>query len=181
MALPTAPFTRADAQRAFEAWGANCGPGAIAAIMGLTLDEVRPLMGDFERKRYTNPTLMWDTLGRIGRPWSRMRAPLTWPVHGLCRIQWHGPWMDEGVPIAARYRHTHWVAARSAPGAIAVFDINAISVGGWLPLKVWGDELVPWIIAEAVPRGNGAWTLTHVVEIAEAAEAVQPCMFGGAA
>lgn len=75
------------------------------------------------------------------------------------------------VPIAARYHHTHWVAARSAPSCIAVFDINAIAVGGWIPLKVWSEQLVPWLIREAVPRGNGALTLTHVVEVAQAAAA----------
>lgn len=36
-------FTLEDAQRASQEWGANCGPGAIAAIMGMTLDEVRPV------------------------------------------------------------------------------------------------------------------------------------------
>lgn len=31
-------FTMDDMIRANEEWGANCGPGAIAAIMGMTLD-----------------------------------------------------------------------------------------------------------------------------------------------
>ena len=46
-------FTAEAADRAYDEWGANCGPGAIAAICGLTLDELRPHMGDFEGKRYT--------------------------------------------------------------------------------------------------------------------------------
>jgi len=45
----------AEAQTAWDVWGCNCGPGAIAAILNMRLDEVRPLMGDFESKRYTNP------------------------------------------------------------------------------------------------------------------------------
>jgi hypothetical protein len=53
-------FTEADAHRAYDEWGANCGPGALAAIAGLTLDKVRALMGDFETKGYTNPTLMYE-------------------------------------------------------------------------------------------------------------------------
>src|SRR5580700_11291869 len=47
-------FTPADADRAYEEWGMNCGPSALAAVMGMTFDEVRPHMGDFERKHYTN-------------------------------------------------------------------------------------------------------------------------------
>jgi hypothetical protein len=55
-----------DAEHANDVWGCNCGPGALAAITGLTLDQVRPHMGDFERKRYTNPTLMFAALKSIG-------------------------------------------------------------------------------------------------------------------
>lgn len=164
-ATPSLRFSASDAQAANETWGCNCGPGALAAVLGLTLDEVRPLLQGFEAKRYMNPTMMWDALARSGRRWHRMRPPLTWPTHGLARIQWHGPWMDDGVPIKARYRHTHWVAAQSRPGSIGIFDINAMSSGGWIALKDCGTVLVPWLISEAVPRGNGQWSITHVVEV----------------
>jgi len=168
--IPLPRFTAADAQRASDDWGCNCGPGAVAAIMGLTLDEVRPFMGpEFERKRYTNPTLMFGVLSRIGRPWRSRRQPLDWPKHGLVRIQWHGPWMAETVPIRARYRMTHWVAAMRIEGrGIGVFDINAIASGGWVSLKAWSEILVPWILDEAVPRADGKWSLTHVIEVAPA-------------
>jgi len=78
-------FSAADAERAADEWGMNCGPGAIAAIFGLTLDQVRPFMGDFERKRYTNPTLMFDTLHRlykagICRGWRK--EVKAWPTYG---------------------------------------------------------------------------------------------------
>lgn len=164
---PRVPFTLDDACRAADVWGLNCGPGAIAAVMGMTLDEVRPHMGDFEKKRYTNPTLMWQVLGSIKRPWQKMRAPLTWPTHGLCRVQWHGPWMADGVPMMARYRMTHWVGAQTRNGGkwIDVFDINAMADGGWVSLQDWGKYVVPHILREAVPRADGHWTLTHVVEV----------------
>jgi hypothetical protein len=35
-------FTLDEAQAAADTWGMNCGPGAIAAVLGLTLDELRP-------------------------------------------------------------------------------------------------------------------------------------------
>lgn len=159
-------FTADDAQRAYDAWGSNCGPGALAAIAGLTLEEVRPHLQGFDAKRYTNPTMMFGALDSIGRPWSKVATPITWPCWGLVRVQWHGPWMRPGVPMRARYRHTHWVGACSSPGTIAVFDINAIGNGsGWCSLKDWGEILVPWLLKECVPRADGDWTLTHAIEV----------------
>jgi hypothetical protein len=162
-------FGLEDAQRASTGWGANCGPGAIAAIMGMTLDEVRPYLGDFERKRYTSPTLMREVLDRIGRGYFFNKPPLTWPQYGLARIQWHGPWMTPGVPIGARERHTHWVAScRSGRRGIGIFDINAMSSGGWISLRDWGETLVPWLLKEAVPRADGQWSITHAIEVSRA-------------
>lgn len=163
-------FTQEDAALAHDTWGANCGPGAIAAICGLTLDELRPQMGDFEAKRYTNPTLMWEVLDRLGVEWGLQTiTPFTWPRYGLARIQWEGPWTAPGVPMRARYRHTHWVAVqrrRLIPDDVGIFDINAMASGGWVGLKDWEDVIVPWILAECEPGNCGAWHITHAVEIA---------------
>lgn len=160
-------FTVDDQQRATDVWGANCGPGAIAAMVGMTLDEVRPHMGDFEAKRYTNPTLMWETLNRLGVRWQKVKPPLTWPEWGLARIQWHGPWTAPGVPARVAYRHTHWVGAYSGRNSIGIFDINALNNGtGWCSLKDWGEMLVPWLLKDIEPGADGLWSLTHVIEIA---------------
>lgn len=161
----TAPFSAQDAERASDEWGANCGPGALAAIAGLTLDQVRPHMGDFELKRYTNPSLMKFALRSlclvtkttIGRP--------AWPLYGLARIQWEGPWMAEGVPIGARYRATHWVAVQSPRAEVMIFDINAIAVGGWIAADLWARDLVPWLLKQCQPRANGKWHITHAIEV----------------
>ncbi len=167
---PFAPkFNVQDAERASDEWGMNCGPGAISAILGMTLEEVRPFMGDFESKRYTNPALMLDTLHRlhvagICRGWRK--ADPTWPVYGLVRIQWEGPWTKPGVPMRARYRHTHWVGAASFGGEIGVFDINCINNGsGWIALDHWRTNLVPWLLQECVPRASGGWHITHAIEV----------------
>jgi hypothetical protein len=162
-------FTQQDAERASDEWGCNCGPSAIAAILQLTLDEVRPHMGDFETKRYTNPTLMFETLDRLRvagvcRGWRP--GPKLWPAYGLVRIQWEGPWTEPGVPMRVRYRHTHWVGAAQANDRIGVFDINAMNNGsGWCRVEDWRDTLVPFIIEECVPRGNGKWHITHAIEV----------------
>jgi hypothetical protein len=50
-------------------------------------------------------------------------------------------------------------------GADHIFDINAMSAGGWLPLAEWSQELVPWLLKQVEPKANGKWHLTHVVEI----------------
>ncbi len=168
MILPK--FTAEEMDRANEVWGANCGPGAIAAICGLTLDELRPLMGDFEGKHYTNPTLMFEVLQRIGVRFRYRGGYLgmqNWPTWGLARIQWEGPWTADGVPIRARYRHTHWVGVCARDAAdVGIFDVNAMANGtGWCSLADWRTGIVPYILAECVPRASGGWHITHAVEI----------------
>lgn len=164
-------FTPEDAVRAYEDWGCNCGPSALAAIAGLTLDEVRPHMGDFESKGYTNPTLMFFALESVGRmvrirSIARNVAHLEWPHYGLARIQWEGPWTRAGVPVRARYRHTHWVGAARRNGEVGIYDINAMGNGsGWCRLSDWEQVIVPHILAECVPRASGGWHITHTIEV----------------
>lgn len=158
-------FTLDDAARAFTEWGANCGPGAIAAVLGMTLDELRPRLRDFESKRYTNPSLMYAILRDL-RVTFTVRLGHVWPDYGLVRVQWEGPWTAPGVPIAARYRHTHWVGARHVGPALQVFDINAMCVGGWLGINEWSSALVPWLLRECEPKASGKWHLTHALGVA---------------
>lgn len=181
MSFPGVRFTFDEVLRASDDWGANCGPVAVAAIAGLTLDELRPKLGDFESKRYTNPTLMWEILrnvlgperGREGRElsdeglgrWWKSGWARGWPRYGLVRIQWEGPWMKAGVPIAARYRQTHWVGARHIGDAVQIFDVNAMAAGGWISEANWTGILVPWILGACQPKADGKWHRTHVVEV----------------
>lgn len=177
-----APFTPEQANRAVEAWGANCGPGALAAIFNMTLDEVRPHLGDFESKGYTNPTLMFAALDSLGiakwncRMASKVLGPVGWPKHGLARIQWEGPWTRPGVPARVAYRHTHWVAARryEPTDSMAIFDINAIGMGGWIAEKIWSDSLVPWLLKHCEPKADGKWHITHSLEIGLPPPAIKP-------
>lgn len=164
-------FTLDDAQRAHDEWGANCGPGALAAVTGKTLDEVRPHIKGFDEKRYTNPSMMWAALRSMGVKWQSRMGMLTWPAHGLVRIQWDGPWCNPGVTPLAAYRHTHWIAAQQKenPLSIGIFDVNAMSSGGWISLHDWGESLVPWLLKECVPRASGKWWITHAVEVSDGA------------
>ena len=163
-------FTEQQANDAADEWGFNCGPAAVAAICGLSLIELRPHLGDFERKRYTNPTLMWEILNSLGRHWrstTKTLGGVAWPRYGLARIQWEGPWMNPGVPMAARYRYTHWVGCSYAnAGNIGIWDVNCLNNGtGWVGLHEWTTILVPWLLKECYPKANGKWHLTHSVEI----------------
>lgn len=176
-------FTLADAQAAGDSWGYNCGPAALCAVLGKTPDEIRPHLLDFESKGYTNPTLMAHILRDLGVKFRRKyecQAPFdgrpmmrAWPRFGLVRIQWGGPWTNQGVPMAARYRHTHWIAHRLRdrkrspylPPIREAFDVNALCVGGWLPFTEWANELVPWLLKQVEPKGNGEWWPTHCWEI----------------
>jgi hypothetical protein len=167
-------FTADDTERSADDWGANCGPGAIAAIAGLSLEDLRPHLGDFETKRYTNPTLMWQVLRNLGlafqvstHRYNPFAPQIDWPNFGLARIQWEGPWTGPGVPARAAYRHTHWVAAMRIEGESepAIFDINAIHAGGWIRLASWRDLLVPGLLEHCEPKASGRWFLTHSVEI----------------
>lgn len=156
-------FTLQDVNRA--EWGANCGPAALAVIAGLSLAELRPYLGDFEAKRYMNPSMMVESLKRLGLGFTQHRPP-AWPKLGLVRIQWEGPWMRSEVPVRARYCHTHWVAAAKCDGATGVWDVNCMNNGtGWVSLEEWATVLVPWLVKECVPRGSGGWHLTHAIEV----------------
>jgi len=163
-------FTCDEAEQAYKGWRFNCGPGAIAAVVRLKPDELRHHLGDFERKGYTNPTLMFQILRSLGVGWRTLDRGV-WPAYGLVRIQWHGPWMNEGVPIQARYRHTHWVAHRDRPdikiigGYHEVFDINCVGVGGWISREEWKLAFVPWLLPQVEPKCDGNWSMTHCLEI----------------
>lgn len=167
--LVRARFSVDEADRAFEVWGANCGPGALAGVLGLTLEQVRPHLGNFESKGYTNPSLMYQALTALKIPFRRVLGrrgqPRAWPSFGLVRIQWHGPWMKPGTPGFVKYRHTHWVGAATVAGDVWVFDINCACVGGWVPLQEWSGQVVPWLLKQVEPQADGSWSLAGVVEV----------------
>ncbi len=169
---PALRFDLADAESAYREWGCNCGPTAVAAVLGRTLDEVRPHLGDFESKRYTNPTLMYRALRSLGATWVPIvrslldpRPIVGWPRLGLVRIQWEGPWTAPGVPLRARYRHTHWVGAATSGDEVGIWDCNALNNGsGWVALAGWESVVVPWILSNH-PRATGRWHQTHVLDL----------------
>jgi hypothetical protein len=169
---PPLLVTLDNAEYAFETHGFNCGPAAFCAVTGMAPFEALAYFGaEFIDKRYTNPTLMFAALRSAGVRW-KVTGPdhagtkkLEWPSFGLARIQWGGPWTQPGVPMAARYRKTHWVATCAGEHSRGVFDVNALNSGGWVGLNDWATVIVPGILSACEPRADGKWWITHSVEI----------------
>ncbi len=175
------PFTEHDAQRAYDDWFCNCGPSALAFILGITLEQVRPFVdaAGFASKRYMSPTMMKAALNKSGARFTENRIAhllieqMRFPKHGLARIQWEGPWTMPGANPKWAYWHTHWVASRQQKGvndadkvmAIldpVIFDIN----GGLMKFSEWVEDVVPALTA-AIPRADGDWFVTHSWEVSK--------------
>jgi hypothetical protein len=161
-----AKFNVDEAQRAADTWGANCGPGALAAALDLTLEDVRPHLRDFPRKRYTNPLMMYGALKSLGVAYLRIND---WPTNGVVRVQWEGPWTAPGVPARVAYRHTHWIGSRYDDAGIWIFDINCICAGGWVKMAEWRHQVVPWLLKRVEPDGDGGWHATHYLKFSRPA------------
>lgn len=174
------PFTADEANNAHDRWGCNCGPTALAAMLGLKPDNVFPHIPKFAERRYTNPSMMQAALRSLGVDYMEVddtedreepsgRTDLRWPKYGLMRIQWEGPWLNPGVPVAAAYRYTHWVGVVCIekgdplfgrfPGRW-LFDCNC----GWSGPNQWVESVVKPITSE-IKRATGGWHPTHRWEL----------------
>lgn len=171
-------FSQDDCERAFVDWGCNCGPAALAAVLGLHLRDVRAACesAGFATRRYMSPTMMKTALAELGVKWHARKIGgivdvIDMPRRGLVRVQWEGPWTQPGANPKWAYRHTHWVAcwrqqAFTAAGAVlaildpVIFDVN----GGLMQLERWEEEIVPLITA-SIPRADGVWSVTHSWEV----------------
>lgn len=126
-----------DADEARAVWRANCGPIALAALLGRPVMGVREFFPRFPKQPWTNPTHMKAALDLAGR---RHRTTTTKVPLALWFIQWDGPWLAPGVPVTVAYRHTHWIAAARG----LVYDANA---GEWITRAEWEAEVVPHLLS----------------------------------
>lgn len=147
-APPALAYTRAESDEAAEGWGANCGPHSLAAALGLTMNEVRDCRTMLDFPGWTNPTRIEDVLRELDVPFQR-RSELRTKTFcsGINRVQWEGSWLNPGVPVAAAYAHTHWVAQYSGHVLCAMLD-----GAQWLPIADWSAE---------VERRGKPWHVTH--------------------
>lgn len=152
-AARAAPYAPPDQKLAYHAWVANCGPAALAAVTRRRVLSVRRLFPHFPARPWANPTHVRAALdaARVGH-----RARTGWPGYGMAFLQLEGPWEAPGVPVAAAYRHTHWVG--SAFGQ--VYDVNA---DGWLSRAQWEAAIVTRLLAHAY-RATG-WRVRTALEV----------------
>lgn len=152
-------FTPPDLEAAYEEWGCNCGPAALAALLGKSCAEIRPFLGDFERRGYANPTHLLTALKAMGvyARWGGKNPP---PRRGLLFIQLGGPWLEPGVPVGAAYRHTHHIAVDGD----VVFDVNA---GHWVSWETWAEPEggVMAFIMDNHPKCDGTWSVRSAIEV----------------
>jgi len=162
---PLYPYDEKEARLAWEQWGCNCGPSALATMLGLKLDDVHHHIPYFDERRYTSPTMMKDALVSLGvkfTPKVTLPGSKLFTIYGLCRIQWEGPWTKPGVNPKWAYRQTHWVGAMlwEAWNETYIFDVNS----GWSDAKNWASETVP-LLTKETPRATGDWFVTHRWEL----------------
>lgn len=148
-----------DLDEAVKNWDANCGPIALAAIIGEKMAVVKKhLLRWNRRKPYMNPSDMKASLLSMGKPFALFKdtKKTLLPKHGLAFIQWCGPWESHAF---AAYGHTHWVASDQGE----VFDINN-EYEPWLSKADWEKDTVPRIIA-AHARAAGGWYVRSGLEL----------------
>lgn len=167
--VPPLSFNSIDLLQAHDAWGCNCGPAALAAVWKLPLDHVRKAVPGFSERGYMNQLDMQAALARLRLRVTREHADGgtqhdVWPTHGLCLVQFSGPWCtSDKASTKWQLLHTHWVASKfdQTAGQRWVFDVNAM---GWLPMARWVNEIVPLLIAAHNERDGNYW-LRHSWEI----------------
>lgn len=147
-----------DVDEAFEQWGCNCGPAALAAALGRECADVRPLVDPF--KGYMNATDMLIALHRADIRARTLSKPSRsfLEERGVIRIvlvQWNGSW--DTVPRAAATRR-HWVASVATDAASLVYDVNE---DGWITLDGWVASTVPQLL----PKRATGWSIAWAAEV----------------
>lgn len=141
-----------DIDAAYDAWGANCGPCSLAALLERPVEDMRHLMAGIEARGYVNPMHMKAALDQAGMCY-RSLGPKR-PNHGLIFLQWGG---HAHKPIPVQYRFTHWVALDGE----LVFEVNAPALVSWAE---W-VRVMPILIKEH-GKGDGTFYIRSGLEIA---------------
>jgi hypothetical protein len=82
-----------DIERAARRWQANCGPCALAAVLGVPVQRAQALLPDWPG--YTTITCVKAALARVTAVGARL------PSDGLVFLQWGG---HDHKPVKAQYR-----------------------------------------------------------------------------
>lgn len=158
MTVPTVTdlYCPPDVDEAHALFKLNCGPCALAALVGRPVLELRDLFPQYPARPWSNPSGMRAALALLGVGYRVVSTPADL-VAGLNFIQFKGPWLDPGVPVGAAYKRTHWIAA--GPGRL-VYDVNA---GEWLSRAEWVADVVPHLLAATT--GATGWCVRTGIEV----------------
>lgn len=143
-------FVPPDIDEAHDVWGANCGPVALAAIIGEPMRQIRAAFPGFKDRGYASPTHMREAIHNAGwrdypttaygtKPGCRI------PHHGVAFLQYAGAWWDDR-PARVQYKFTHWIGVNVTHGRCQVFDVNA---GVWLSYDEWQTQIWPMLAQAA--------------------------------
>lgn len=142
-----------DVMACHEAWGANCGPAALAAALRCMVARTRPLFPGFDRKGYVNASDMARALHAYHMP----TTETGWgddPHYGVVLVQIKGSWCNPGVHPGAALRRTHWVAVQHDPAdGRLIYDVNA---DRWTTENEWLRCALSDVIA-ATKGSTGEW------------------------
>lgn len=153
-------YVPTDLMDANLAWGANCGPAALAAVLRRPVQDVQPFFKKFPG--YTTPTLMLHAIRAADREAvitpindsaSRGRCV---PFYGVAFLQFSGGWWD-AKPPRVQYKFTHWIAVSCDRDTKErhVYDANADHMGGWIPHDEWLAHVMPRIASRH--GATGCW------------------------
>lgn len=174
-----------DVEEASQTWKANCGPGALAAVLQRPVMSLRARLPGFERRGFCNPSHLLRVLdsldvriithnaAQIAHAIETSVQPEQEPsLYGLLFLQWTGPWCNPGVPVAAQYRYTHWVGTASTQDhGQMYYDINAWREddqrGAWVPTSWWEHEILPAITC-TIKRADGGYYVRTALEVPHA-------------
>ncbi|RKH93640.1 hypothetical protein [Corallococcus sp. AB038B] len=151
-------FTPPDLLAAHATWGANCGPGALASVLGAPVMGLRPHFP----KPWTTPTVMQAALTAQSQ---RFHVHQGFPVGdllGLTFVQFRGTW--DTAPERAQCRHTHWVDLKRVGLALAVYDVNAGDAGAWLPSDEWKAQVLAPLMAGR-QGASGLWRIRVTLDV----------------
>ncbi len=153
------PYTSQESAAAHAEWKASCGHHSIAAACNIPLNKVKEACPKLTG--WMSPTMVSQTLEKLGkcpRCYKENKTMNQPPDHivAICRLQYEGRWMEPGVPMAARYKETHYVAI--VGGALVMdttHDTNILLP--WERWKSWADEYTA-----TRPRKSTGWHFSGI-------------------
>lgn len=150
MKLAFTLYAPKDTRKAYQLFGATCGPCSLAAATRMEVCDVRPAFPDLPESTFTNLPRMTKALRLLGIPFQKSPA---WPSNGLVLVS--GP---------ERYHSRHWVAVHQD----FLYEVN---LDMWLPKALWEREFLPEL---AWQHGSEPcqWSLESAIEVLDSANSL---------